>query len=384
MRFSHGDNLLPEIIFTLSFSDHPLVLIKHIGILFAGFTLAVIAADNFSNNKKHILQSLIYIFGLLIALLILRYTWTSHVLNSGISISHSMRITSYIDVIKAFIPAHMTDFQATVIKNYISYLFLNHHSSTYWFFGSLLLTFTSFKIAKNNAFEIPIFSCICFYLCFAAYLFVMLILYLFAFPESEGIGVASATRYIKTMSLAMLIYFAGILIVLLNKAKLNLNNKILTVITFLLLILPNFGRILMDSYASFMNRPTQMEAYELEKIAEYTVARTPSNSKIYFVWIDKTLDNSVFFRYGIFPRTSNHDCASIKPIGSPKTERDPSACNWAPEEFEAVISSYDFIYLAFTTDEFVEKYFRKLNTDDSATGLFKIIKNDGKIILFKK
>jgi len=361
-----------------------LVLIKHIGILFAGFTLAVIAADSFSYSKKHFFRSLICILSVLIGLLILRYTWVSHVLNSGISISHSPRITSYVDVIRAFIPAYMTDFQATVIKNYISYLFLNHHSSTYWFFGSLLLTFTSFKIAKTNAFEIPRFSYICFYLCFAAYLFVMLILYLFAFPESEGIGVASATRYIKTMSLAMLIYFAGILIVLLDKAKLNLNNKILTVITFLLLILPNFGRILMDSYASFMNRPTQMEAYELEKIAEYTVARTPLNSKIYFIWIDKTLDNSVFFRYGIFPRTSNEDCASIKPIGSPKTERDPSACYWASEEFEAVISSYDFIYLAFTTDEFVEKYFRKLNAEDPATGLYKIIKTDGKISLLKK
>lgn len=361
-----------------------LVLIKHIGILFAGFTLTVIVVDNFSYNKKHFFRSLIYILGVLIGLLILRYTWVSHVLNSGISISHSPRITSYMDVIKAFIPAYMTDFQATVIKNYINYLFLNHHSSTYWFFGSLLLTFTSFKIANNNAFEIPRFSYICFYLCFTAYLFVMLILYLFAFPESEGIGIASATRYIKTMSLAMLIYFAGILIVLMDKAKLNLNNKILTVITFLLLILPNVGRILMDSYASFMNRPTQMEAYELEKIAEYTVARTPLNSKVYFIWIDKTLDNSVFFRYGIFPRTSNEACASIKPIGSPKTERDPSACNWASDEFESVISSYDFIYLASTTDEFVEKYFRKLNIKDPAIGLFEIIKTDGKISLLKK
>ena len=273
-----------------------LVLIKHIGLLFAGFALAVIAADNFSYNKKRFFNNLIYITGILIALLILRHTWTSHVLNSSVSISHSPRITSVMEIIKAFIPAYSTDFQTTVIRTYANYLFFSHHSSTYWFFVSLLLAFTSFKIAKNSA---------------------------FAFSESEGIGIASATRYIKTMSLAMLIYFAGILFVLLDKTKLNLNKTILTVITFLLLILPNFGRILIDSYASFINQPTQMEAYEIEKMAEYTVTRTPENSKIYFVWVDLSADNSVVFRYAIYPRDSNQNCTSIKPIASIKAKDDP-------------------------------------------------------------
>ena len=361
-----------------------LVLIKHIGILFAGFTLAVIVADTYFSNKKYFFRVLIYIVGVLIALLILRYTWTSHVLNSGMTISHSPQITTYLDVIRAFIPAYMTDFQKIVINNYMHYLFLSHHSSTYWFIASLLLTFISFKISNNYEIEIPKFAIFCFYLCFTAYLFVLLILYLFAFSDSEGIGVASATRYIKTMSLAMLIYFVGILMVLLDKAKLNLTNKILTAIIFLVLILPNFGRILLDTYASFKNRPTQMDAYELEKMAEYTVARTLENSKIYFVWVDLSRDNSVFFRYGIYPRYSNQDCTSIKPISSWKSKDDPSPCYLTFEQFEKIISNYDFIYLASTTNEFMQNYFTRLNTVDEPRGLFEIRKNGGTLSLLKK
>ena len=186
------------------------------------------------------------------------------------------------------------------------------------------------------------------------------------------------------MSLAMLIYFAGILIVLLDKAKLNLTNKIFVIITFLILILPNLGRILNDTYASFMNRPTQLEAYELEKIAEYTVSKTPENAKIYFIWVDLSGDNSVFFRYAIYPRQSNQDCTSIKPIGSLKAKDDPTPCYSTPEQFENTISAYDFVYLASTTEEFKQNYFIKLNNTDEPKGLFKIQKNGSKLILLKK
>ena len=361
-----------------------LVLIKHIGVLFAGFTLLVIAADIYTANKKDIFRGLIYILGIFILLLILKYTWTSHVLNLGVTISHNPRVTSITEVIKAFIPGYATEFQTAVIHNYLHYLFLSLHTSTYWFLASIILMLAALKIAKNNAFGVPKSSFACFYLCFVGYLLVLLILYLFSFSASEGLGVASATRYIKTMSLAMLIYFVGILIVLLEKAKLNLTNKVFIVITFLILILPNLGRILNDTYASFMNRPTQMEAYELEKIAEYTVSKTPENAKIYFIWIDLSGDNSVFFRYAIYPRQSNQDCSSIKPIGSLKAKDDPTPCYLTPEQFENTISAYDFVYLASTTEEFKQNYFIKLNKLNEPEGLFEIQKNASKLILLKK
>lgn len=361
-----------------------LVLIKHIGILFAGFSLLIIAADIYAANKKHIFRGLIFIFGILILLLILRYTWTSHVLNLGMTLSHSPRVTSIIEVIKAFIPGYATEFQSAVIQNYFHYLFMSHHSSTYWFIASIILMLASLKIAKNNAFEVPKLIYTFSYLCFVGYLLVLLILYLFSFSESEGLIVASATRYIKTMSLAMLIFFAGILVMLLDKAKLNLANKIIVVLTLLLLILPNLGRILNDTYASFMNRPTQMEAYEREKMAEYTISKTPQNAKIYFIWVDSSRDSSVFFNYAIYPRQSNQDCTSIKPIGSLKTKDDPNPCYLTPEQFENTISAYDFVYFASTSEEFKQNYFVNLNKQDEPKGLFEIQKNGSKLILQKK
>ena len=360
-----------------------LVLIKHIGILFAGFTLLIIAADIYATNKKDIFRASIYVFGILALAIILRITWTSHLINSGITISHSPSANSVIELIRPFIPGYATEFQSTVIHNYLNYLFLSHHTSTYWFLASLVLMLTSLKIAKNNNIEVPKLSFACFYLCFVGYLFILLILYLFSFVESEAIGIASATRYIKTFSLAMLIYFAGVLMILLEKAKFNLSNKIIVLITFLILILPNIGRILTDTFASFMNLPTQKEAYELEKMAEYTISKTPENAKIYFIWIDLSSDNSVFFNYSIFPRQSNQNCTSIKPIGTSRSKHDPSPCFLTLQEFQATISAYDFIYFASVTEEFRQNFFLKLNESDEPKGLFAIKKNDDKLSLIK-
>ena len=361
-----------------------LVLIKHIGILFAEFSLLIIAADVYSSDKKKFHNEYLYIIGLFIAILILRYTWTTHIFNMGLSISHSPRLTSIIDVLKVFIPAYTTEYQAVVIQNYIHYLFLSHHTSTYWVLATLILTLSIFKIARNNSLEIPVLAITSFYICFFAYLFILLLLYLFSFSESEGMGIASATRYIETMSLAMMIYFIGIFIPLLNKAKLNLTNKCIAIFTFLILIMPNIGRIIIDSYASAVNKPTQLEAYAIEKMAEDTVKKTPVNSKIYFIWVDLSSDNSVFYNYAVFPRTSNTNCTSIKPIGSQKSKDDPSPCYLLPDEFDAKISDYDFVYLAHSTEDFKQNFFNRLNTTDEPARLFEIHKNGSQLKLVKK
>ena len=133
-----------------------------------------------------------------------------------------------------------------------------------------------------------------------------------------------------------------------------------------------------------MGRPTQMEAYELEKIAEYANSNTPENAKIYFIWVDLSLDNSIFFRYAIYPRQSNQDCTSIKPIGSLKSKDDPTPCFITFEQFVNALSTYDFVYFASTTEEFKQNYFVKLNILDEPKGLFEIQKKEGNLILLKK
>jgi hypothetical protein len=92
----------------------------------------------------------------------------------------------------------------------------------------------------------------------------------------------------------------------------------------------------------------------------------------------------VFFRYAIFPRQSNQECTSIKPIGSVKSKDDPNPCFLTPGEFENAISTYDFVYFASTTEEFKHNYFVNLNNIDEPNGLFEIQKNNGKLVLLKK
>ena len=359
-----------------------LVLIKHIGILFVAFALFIIIIDIIYNNRKNILKGGIVLASIFIVALLIRFSWNHYLQKQGIQITHAPEF-SIIDIIKAFIPAYSTADQKTIISSYLNYLFLSDHSSTYWFLISLFLLYTNSKLYSENQLKKQTTINFGLYICFIAYLVILLILYLFTFSYFEASRVLSATRYINTMILSIIIYLSYINIETLNKIRLKTSLKKTTAFAILILLLPNASIIVADTHASYSNSHTQKEVYQLEQMALIAKSKTPENSKIYFIWSDSDNDKSHIFNYSIYPRHSNQDCISIKNKNTVANEADPWSCLIGSDEFKTLMLKYDYIYIGYASKEFKSDFFNSYNTSNKAQGLFEIQKNNENIIFVK-
>ena len=197
-----------------------LVIFKHIGILFVFFAITILFIDSIYNNKnkKDIHKISFTIIGIIIIAIILKNSWSTYLQNQGIAMTLGREFT-IIDVVKAFIPSYSTEEHKIIIKSYINYLFFSDHSSTYWFLISLILLYADNLIAKENKLENQNTIYIGLYLCLLVYLLILLILYLMVFGFYEASRVMSATRYINTFLLPIVLVISFNLIYKLIKIK---------------------------------------------------------------------------------------------------------------------------------------------------------------------
>ena len=380
-RYKNQDYITALLLATPSILS--LVLIKHIGILFVAFAIFIMAIDIFVNNRKNILKAGMVLAIIFSAALLIRYSWNDYLLNQGIQITKAPKFT-FIDVIYAFIPAYSTAEQKIIIGSYVNYLFYSDHSSTYWFFISIFLLYANSKLNSENHLKNQTTINFGLYVSFVVYLVVLLILYLFTFSYFEASRVLSATRYINTIILSMIIYLSYINIEILNKIKLKTSLKKTTAFAILILLLPNASIIASDTYASFTNSHTQKEVYIVEQMSLDIKNNTPEKSKIYFIWNDSDNDKSHILNYSIYPRHSNQSCISIKDKNAILTEADPWSCLMNLTEFEKIMLEYDYLYIGHASEEFQEDFFSKYNTQDKPQGLFKILKKNNNIFFIKQ
>ena len=165
----------------------------------------------------------------------------------------------------------------------------------------------------------------------------------------------------------------GTLINISSEAKTK-KYKILLIAISMVIILPNTGRILLDTFRVMLNTYPSHTAGEISQISKYIKEKTPDNSKIYIIWSEGSNDESVIFSYFLRPRLSNTGCSFVKPPNSIKTENDPWSCLMSREQFNETISSYDYLFLARPSEEFVNYFVEKLNIEYAVNQsmLFKI------------
>jgi hypothetical protein len=204
---------------------------------------------------------------------------------------------------------------------------------------------------------------------------------MYTFSPWEGVRIASATRYIKSMSIAMVMLFYVEFLIIIQKPGLFKLHKAKIILIYILLIIPNLGRAVNDIAISFSGKITDTGAEKIEQMANFVKERTPVNAKIYFVWSNNTDDNTVIFNYGIYPRKTNGGCASIKHISIPRTEDDPWSCFLTLEKFKTAIKDYDYLYIANSSDEFNKSFFAPINSQEKPLGLFKIANQENIITL---
>jgi len=348
------------------------VQIKQIGILFAIFSLAIIGIDYLKNGNKKIHIKLSVLMLIIIALLLFEWTWKNHLLAHDISSGFKADLT-IAKIFSAINPATATERQSLTINRFIDYLFFSHHLSTYWFLISLILL-GGLRIAiKQSKFNSNITPYITIYTILPVYMFILLLLYFFSFSDYEGPRLASIERYTLTYLLGILIFIGGSLINISsgNKTK---KYKIFLIITAVLIILPNTGRILIDLARVGVNISPTNTAGKISKLSKYVKEKTHENAKIYIVWSDGSNDESVIFSYYLMPRKNNSECIFIKPPQSPKHEDDIWSCPLTVEQFKDKISSYDYLFLANPSEEFINFYLKHLNIEYNPNNslLFKI------------
>jgi hypothetical protein len=174
--------------------------------------------------------------------------------------------------------------------------------------------------------------------------------------------------------LGLLIFLSGALINIGSEIKVK-KYKIFLIAISVLIILPNTGRILLDTVRVILNTYPTYTAGEISQISGFVNEKTPDSSRIYIIWSEGSNDESVIFSYFLRPRLSNTVCSSVKPPDSIKSENDPWSCFMSREQFNETISNYDYLLLARPSEEFVNYFLEKFNIEysENQSILFKIM-----------
>ncbi len=335
------------------------VQIKQIGILFAFFTLTIVGIDYLKNRRTDTVKSMATLAFIALALILFEWTWKNYLATHGIDRIFKADI-SVSNILSAINPATASNRHSITISRFIDHIFFTHHLSTYWFIGTLLIFGGIIQINKINHLQAKITPFILAYLLFAAYLIILLILYLFSFGDYEGTRLASIERYMVTYILGLIIFMGGAFI---NAGTLEKSKKIAIyfIVVGVFLILPNIGRIIIDTLKVGLNKEPRNEAAVIKNISDYVRAKTPENSKIYIIWSEGSNDESVIFSYYLIPRQNNSECIFIKPPLSLKSGDDIWSCTMTIEEFKQKLVGYDYILIANPSVEFINYYLQNLN-----------------------
>ena len=113
---------------------------------------------------------------------------------------------------------------------------------------------------------------------------------------------------------------------------------------------------MIDATRVGLNTPPVHTAGKISTLSKYIINKTPENAKIYIIWSDGSNDEGVIFSYYLMPRKNNSDCIFIKPPQSLKSKDDAWSCPLTIEQFKVKISSYDYIFLANPSEEFINFY----------------------------
>jgi hypothetical protein len=359
-----------------------IVQIKQIGILFAIFALTIIGLDYLKYGNKKTFIKLSIVFAILIALLIFEWSWKNYITSHEISRGFKADIT-ITNIISAINPVTASERQSITTKRFIDYLFFSHHLSTYWFLTSLILMCGLMVAVKKSNVNTSILPYVTIYAIFTVYMFILLLLYFFSFSDYEGPRLASIDRYTLTYILGMLIFIGGSLIATSSFEKTK-NYKLFLIITAILIILPNAGRIILDTLRVGLNTTPQHTAATITAMSQYIKEKTSENAKIYIIWSEGSNDEGVIFSYYLRPRKNNSKCIFIKPPKSPKDADDIWSCQLTVEQFKDTISNYDYLFLANPSQEFINFYLKNLGIEYNSidSRLFKI-KNENEFQLTK-
>ena len=228
--------------------------------------------------------------------------------------------------------------------------------------------------SKNKKDKKPINYIVTFNLSAITYAIFMLFVYIYILPTHEGYGVASFTRYFDPL-------FFGIILSLMID-YISKDEKVIKWIIIFIVCLPlyNLGKL----FKPVTNTESLVSDSIIEKSNKIT-STVKDDEKVYIIYQG---DSGLMFnmiRYNITPIRSN--LLWEWSLGSPYSDVDFYTMDISEDDFKnkLINEKYDYIYLAYVDEQFVEKYgklFGKdIKVDKLQNSLYKISYNNQQIEL---
>ncbi len=355
----------------------PLVLvlpvIKIIGFLFSAVIICVILCDIFVGIivKKDKVKLFILSVLLVAATFLIYKGWGLHVENMGSMPSWNTSI-SVEQVVQAFTPSRASEREIITINNFANRFFHITAFSNFVIIGCLLFLSIIWHTGRKYAPLERVAPFVVILLGFYGYLFVLLLVYLFAFDPYSGQSLASDRRYTNTYFFGMIIAFMGVALSQFCTHKQSRRLNISLFLICLITVAPHYNRTLLE-FNRIKNGEVPLEKYF--KHANKIKKLTPQDSKIYLIWQGESQDVGTIFRYFVSPRVTNYGCESIGDL-YPHKNGDPWTCQLTLSEFKQTIINYDYLYIAHTDMNFNNKYLNQFGVIGAEDGnLFMIVKD---------
>lgn len=332
------------------------VLLKPIGILFASIAIGIILLDHLTTSRSTLASKLVTPVIATGLLMISYMSWKIYLYQNNITPSFTTQFT-LTDVYQAFSKELATQRQSITIKNFINQVFFTFDRTTYWFAVCALAGGMIIILLKSKNFTTTsIINRMWIFVGFFVYLFVLLVLYIFSFSEWEGTRLASFDRYSKTYLLGMLVFLFGTIVSLraCSPSSFKINLCVITLVS--LIIVPNVTYVKRDIKRVIFNHNDPSYVDNVARVAATTLKLTNPTSRVYFIYIDGSNDESNVFNYLVAPRQNNRTCSFIRPPTSPRSDTQPWFCNMSLEEFKTTLKGYDFLVLGKVSQEFIAYY----------------------------
>jgi hypothetical protein len=353
-----------------------IVLLKPIGMLFALLALCIICLDYVCKGSSTLRYKLAIIFLAFAATFICYASMRGYLRRQAIADVFSITFTIN-DILDAFNPSLASERQSLTIKNFLSYIFLTLHPSTYWFAVSVLSVLAIFNISKITRTPFSLTPYLALFGGFVGYSLILLIMYMFVFGEYEGQSLASFERYTITYLLGILIFCMGRLLAISRTGLKSQRIKLWLIAIAFLFIFPN-ALYFTRHMTRVVGNPNYFYVNTVVKVADEVKKVTAPASKVYFVYSNGSDDESNVFNYLVMPRESNRDCSFIRPPTVTFSSTEPWACVLNVDEFKSKLAHYDFVVFAKTSKEFIDYYAASLNIrpDLNLTRIYEVSKSN--------
>ncbi len=312
-----------------------------------------------SRSKFQIMLTMIGLVFILSAAPLAHYSWKARNQALGISEGFSLANVTFPQILHSF-SKEASQKESTIIENFLMKLVESNSLSfsTVKRIGCASLLFMlAFLLKKNLKIRSQIgLIWLVLLLGNIGYLLGLLLSYLYAFSEYEGLRLASFYRYSNTFVLAFLL--TGVGLVFMNGSKRTLllykkHQSRLYIFGFALTLFlytfftPHFG-ILTRKNTTAMNIRVQMRPQ-----IELILSQVRRDQKIHIIYQNSSGYEAKIIQYEILPRVTNGNCFSL---GERYYPEDVWTCPLSQEEWETQLNGYDYVFFAKIDEKFIRSY----------------------------